>query len=126
MSLLGILTVSLLLGESGVLLVGLGIGQINLESGHIQIPAQNHGFLLIQGFEMFPHHGIPCHPFVQSYEFPAWNYYGRREKEDDYKSCRRVYWGECDQSVTCIGNVGRDQEEGVELGRDDSALVVVL
>ena len=86
-----------MVGEAGILPVGLGILQVYLLVGHIQVAAQDDGLLGIQCHQVGTEVVLPLHAVVQSL-----------------------------QPVLRIGSVAGDQIEVVRLQRDDAAFVVVL
>ena len=59
----------LFVGESGVFPVGLGVFQIDLLMGDVQVPAEDHGLLFVQPLQVFPEGVFPAHPVVQTGQF---------------------------------------------------------
>ena len=87
---------SLLVGEAGVHAVGLGIFQIHLLMGHVQVAAVHHGLFPVQLQKIRPQIVLPLHPV-----------------------------GEPLQPVLTVGGIAAHQIEVRVLRRDDPALVAV-
>ena len=52
------------------MMVGLGIFKVNLLMGHVQIPADNHGFLRIQFAQVITEGIFPFHAVGKAFQFP--------------------------------------------------------
>lgn len=90
-------TFSFLRGKTGIGFVGLGVAQVDLGVGHVEVPAEQDGFLGVQAFEEGQEGGVEAEARLE----PG-------------------------QAAPGVGDVGRDHEEGGELGRHHAAVGVVL
>ena len=88
---------ALLIGEARIHAVGLGVLEVDLLMGHVQIAAQQHGLDLIELLQIRPEVVLPLHAVVQSL-----------------------------QAVLGVGRVAAHQIERAHVAGDDPALVVVL
>ena len=87
----------LLDGEAGVAEVGLGVLDVNLLMGHIEVTAVDDGLLPVEALQVVAHGVFPGHPVIEAL-----------------------------QPVLGIGRVAAYEEEVLHLERDDAAFVVVL
>ena len=88
---------ALLIGEAGIAAVGLGVLDVNLLMGHVEVAAVDDGLLAVKALQVVAHGVFPCHPVVEAL-----------------------------QPVLGVGGIAAYEEELGHLERDDAAFVVVL